>query len=105
MNRSTTILVSVAIVAAIAFLLWDHKRATVAVNDNAGMGADLVGASVVPGNPVGPDLTANVSYLYPPPLAAMVPQSTTPGGSAAVTMKSGAVDLPASNECGGGGGC
>jgi hypothetical protein len=83
MKRSTTILIAMLVIAAVAFLLWEQSQTPVLATDEGEVNPNsIVGASLALGDMTGPAAaTANVSYYYPPPLSFMLPVTTSPGAS------------------------
>lgn len=73
MRITTNIVLAIAFIALIGFLFWQHRQANPSPDvSNDDQGDQLVGASNLPGDPVGPaKAMANVSWLYPPPLSSL----------------------------------
>ena len=73
MNRTTILFIGAAVLAAlgyVAYLKLTEHPTTATVADTEG---DL-GASVQVGNPIGPAMyVSNQPYLYPPPIAFIMP--------------------------------
>jgi hypothetical protein len=74
-SKGAHIFFGLAILAAIAYLYWQHRQANPSpVADNTDVMDLPISSSAELGGAVGPAFAAaNISYLYPPPLSAMAP--------------------------------